>query len=148
MSMIVSAVEKFLGPGAGEHYLVADQICSPVSVMRPGAGGQEGMAVPETSPRVAVYITGVSLLGLAALIAAASVTPAINGQVVLVLSGLCILGTQAKVRRLVDHADLSFNSIVQLAALTLTGPLGAILVGIVPWVVVRKVDVLSRVFNA
>ncbi len=106
------------------------------------------MAVPETSPRVAVYITGVSLLGLAALIAAASVTPAINGQVVLVLSGLCILGTQAKVRRLVDHADLSFNSIVQLAALTLTGPLGAILVGIVPWVVVRKVDVLSRVFNA
>ena len=101
-----------------------------------------------TSPRVALYIAAVAALGLAALAGSATLRIPVDYEVVLVLAALCVLGTQAKVRELAKDADLSFNSIVQLAALTLAGPLGAILVGVASWVFeLRRVAWTTRAFN-
>ena len=105
--------------------------------------------MPATSPRVALYVGGVSALGVVAVVGAASLKISVDYQIVLVLAALCIIGTQAKVRELAKDADLSFNSIVQLAALTLTGPFGSILVGMAPWILeLRRVDWVTRCFNA
>ena len=105
--------------------------------------------MPKTSPRVGLYIGAVSILGLVAVGLAALARIPANSEAVLILAVLCVVGTQSKVRRLVDHADLSFNSIVQLAALPLTGPFGAVVVAMAPWVFeLRKAHWTSRVFNA
>ena len=50
-----------------------------------------------------------------------------------VLTVLCLIGAQARVRQLGAGADLSINSIVQLTAILLTGPVGAMLVGGSSW---------------
>ncbi|HET8614589.1 MAG TPA: HD-GYP domain-containing protein [Actinomycetales bacterium] len=50
-----------------------------------------------------------------------------------VLAVLCVIGAQARVRSLGHGADLSINSIVQLTAILLTGPVGAMLVGGSSW---------------
>lgn len=103
----------------------------------------------DTSPRVAVYIAGVATLAVACAVASFFLRPHLDLQVVLVLAALTVLGTQAKVRRLAVQADMSFNSIVQLAALALTGPSGAIIVSIAPWLLeLRKVRTPTRIFNA
>ena len=105
--------------------------------------------MPAASPRVALYVAVVSALGVVAVVGAASLNISVDYQVVLVLAALCVIGTQAKVRELAKDADLSFNSIVQLAALALTGPLGAILVGIASWLFeLRPVALTTRLLNA
>lgn len=59
--------------------------------------------------------------------------PPRNWWALSVLAALCIIGAQARVRRLGAGADLSINSIVQLTAILLTGPVGAMLVGGSSW---------------
>lgn len=61
------------------------------------------------------------------------VQPPHGWPAVVVLAVLCVIGAQARVRRLGHGADLSINSIVQLTAILLTGPVGAMLVGGSSW---------------
>lgn len=49
------------------------------------------------------------------------------------LAALCIVGAQGRVRKLGAGADLSINSIIQLGAILLTGPVGAMLIGGSSW---------------
>jgi hypothetical protein len=61
------------------------------------------------------------------------VAPPHSWSAVAVLAVLCVVGAQARVRSLGHGADLSINSIVQLTAILLTGPVGAMLVGGSSW---------------
>jgi hypothetical protein len=62
-----------------------------------------------------------------------SAQPPHSWGALVVLTALCVVGAQARVRRLGHGADLSINSIVQLTAILLTGPVGAMLVGGSSW---------------
>jgi hypothetical protein len=73
-----------------------------------------------------------------------------NWSAAAVLAALCIVGAQARVRKLGAGADLSINSIVQLSAILLTGPVGAMLVGGSSWLLEMGKDrppVRVRAFN-
>lgn len=101
------------------------------------------------SPRVAAFVGAVTSLGLIAVVLAGITQPVISPWTCLVLVALCVVGSQAKVRRMAGDADASFNSIVLLAALCLTGATGAIIVGSVTWLFeLRRVPLHKRLFNA
>ena len=100
------------------------------------------------SSRVLAYVVAVCVIGAAALVLALYVQPVLSVTALVVLGALCWLGLQSKIRRMVGDTDASFNAIVQLAALTLIGPAGAILVEAIPWLLeVRRVPLKKRLFN-
>jgi HD-GYP domain-containing protein (c-di-GMP phosphodiesterase class II) len=83
--------------------------------------------------RTTVFVLLTLALALAVLTAWWSVAPPHNWWAFAVLAALCVIGAQARVRRLGAGADLSINSIIQLTAILLTGPVGAMLVGGSSW---------------
>jgi HD domain len=79
-----------------------------------------------------------------------SVDPPHTWSAVAVLTILCVVGAQARVRQLGHGADLSINSIVQLTAILLTGPVGAMLVGGSSWLLAvdkQRPPLRVRAFN-
>lgn len=99
--------------------------------------------------RVRWYIAAVTLSGATVLVVTVLVGPLLSVPTFLVLGALGVLGSQSKVRRMAGDADGSVNSIVLLAALALTGPVGAIVVAASPWLLeLRRIRVQTRIFNA
>lgn len=102
------------------------------------------------SRRVVAFAWLGVVLGVAALVAAWRFAPPRHWVDVVLLVALCVVGTHSKVRRLIIgvDVDLSVNSIVQLAALALAGPAGAMVVGGAPWLIeARRCSATVRAFN-
>jgi HD-GYP domain-containing protein (c-di-GMP phosphodiesterase class II) len=85
------------------------------------------------SRRTTAFVVLTLVLALAVLISWWSAAAPRNWWALAVLTALCTMGAQARVRRLGAGADLSINSIIQLTAILLTGPVGAMLVGGSSW---------------
>ena len=83
--------------------------------------------------RVRAYVAVTSVLAAAALAVSWTLRPPTHWSTIAVLALLCILSSQTRVRRLYGTTGMSTNSIVQLAAVVLAGPTGAILVGMSSW---------------
>jgi HD-GYP domain-containing protein (c-di-GMP phosphodiesterase class II) len=83
--------------------------------------------------RTTVFVVLTLLLAVVVMTAWWSVMPPRNWWALAVLATLCVVGAQARVRQLGAGADLSINSIIQLTAILLTGPVGAMLVGGSSW---------------
>ncbi len=89
--------------------------------------------------RVRTYVGATSLLAAAALtVSWALRPPTTRWWQTAVLALLCIVSSQTRVRRLSARTGMSTSSIVQLAAVVLAGPTGAILVGVASWVLERR----------
>ena len=100
------------------------------------------------SRRVHVFVALVALVAFVGVGIVATTAPITRWTPVVLLAALCVLGDQWRVRRLPNDTDLSFNSIVQLAALVLAGPLAAVLVGAAPTLfAVRRRRPITQVFN-
>ncbi len=83
--------------------------------------------------RVRAYVGVMAVLAVGALAVSWWLRPPTDWSTIAVLSLLCILSSQTRVRRLYATTGMSTNSIVQLAAVVLAGPTGAILVGMSSW---------------
>lgn len=83
--------------------------------------------------RVRAYVGAMSMLAAAALAVSWALRPPTQWRSTIVLAVLCIVSSQTRVRRLSARTGMSTSSIVQLAAVVLAGPTGAILVGISSW---------------
>lgn len=83
--------------------------------------------------RTTLFVACTVVAALAVLVTWWAVQPPHGWDAVVVLAVLCVIGAQARVRGLGHGADLSINSIVQLTAILLTGPVGAMLVGGSSW---------------
>ncbi len=100
------------------------------------------------SRRVHVFVLVVALVAVIGTVVAACNWPVQRWLPVLALSALCIVGDQWRVRRLPNDTDLSFNAIVQLAALVLAGPVAALIVAASPALfALRNRRLVTQVFN-
>ncbi|GAB3598677.1 HD-GYP domain-containing protein [Angustibacter peucedani] len=82
---------------------------------------------------VRTYVGATTILAAVALAATWFWRPPTEWRSTLVLALLCIISSQTRVRRLSARTGMSTSSIVQLAAVVLAGPTGAILVGVSSW---------------
>ena len=100
------------------------------------------------SRRVHSFVSVVALVAVVGTVVAARNWPVHRWLPVLALSALCVIGDQWRVRRLPNDTDLSFNAIVQLAALVLAGPVAALVVAASPALfAVRNRRLITQVFN-
>ncbi len=83
--------------------------------------------------RVRAYVGAMATLAAAALAVSWALRPPSQWRSTVVLALLCIVSSQTRVRRLSARTGMSTSSIVQLAAVVLAGPTGAILVGGSSW---------------
>jgi hypothetical protein len=100
--------------------------------------------------RTTVFVLLTLAVAVAVLAVWWSVAPPRNWWALVVLTALCTIGAQARVRRLGAGADLSINSIIQLTAILLTGPVGAMLVGGSSWLLElgkQRLPLRVRAFN-
>lgn len=83
--------------------------------------------------RTTVFVVCTLVTAVVVLAAWWAVQPPHGWDALVVLAVLCVIGAQGRVRSLGHGADLSINSIVQLTAILLTGPVGAMIVGGSSW---------------
>jgi hypothetical protein len=93
-------------------------------------GGRE---VDRSLNRVRAYVGATAVLAAVALVLTWRWQPPDDWWPIVVLGLLCAVSIHSRVRRLTATTGLSTSSIVQLAAVVLAGPTGAILVGVASW---------------
>jgi len=104
--------------------------------------------VATESRGVHAFVCLVALVAVVGSAAAALSWPVDRWLPVLALSVLCVVGDLWRVRRLPNDTDLSFNAIVQLAALVLAGPVAALVVAASPALfALRNRRLVTQVFN-
>lgn len=122
---------------------------SPVASEEHTRGGRSGR--PASVFRGAWVYTGALALALAtgaALFAERSPSQ-VQGTLLLVLVGMGVLAELLRTDRFSQGTSVSFTAIVLAAAVALTGPLGAALVGLVtPWAKRGRQPLVSRTFTA
>ncbi|MGN6301781.1 MAG: HD-GYP domain-containing protein [Angustibacter sp.] len=83
--------------------------------------------------RVRAYVGATAVLASIALVLSWRWRPPVDWGSIVVLGLLCAVSIHSRVKRLTSTTGLSTSSIVQLAAVVLAGPTGAILVGVASW---------------
>lgn len=91
-----------------------------------------------SSGRVLAYVGATASAALLALATSAWLVPPTDVPSLVVLTALSVLTTQSRGRLLSATTGLTTTSIVQLAAVALTGPTGAIIVGAAAWAVTAR----------
>jgi hypothetical protein len=101
-----------------------------------------------TSRRASMYVLGVVLSAALVCVVAGVEQPVVDPRATIILVALTLIGAQMKVQRVAPTVDISFNFIIQLAAIALVGALGAVIVAGLPWLLERRSRQIEvRLFN-